>query len=97
MEKGVSMWALNLYVWISAIGFPILLAHWLNYENKICKTSYRIGREDGRDEAAKLLEGAAHFVKREHYGVDFQNARYECAKVIRNLRADDQQKVARDK
>lgn len=41
------MWAVNLYFWIAAVGFPILGSHWLNYERKMSKRDYMTGHDDG--------------------------------------------------
>jgi hypothetical protein len=41
------MWAINLYFWIAAIGFPIIGSHWLVYERKMSKRDYMTGHDDG--------------------------------------------------
>lgn len=41
------MLALNLYIWVSAIGFPLIACRWLTYERKMSGQDYKTGHDDG--------------------------------------------------
>ena len=41
------MWVINLYFWVAAIGFPIIVSHWIVYERKMSQRDYQTGWDDG--------------------------------------------------
>lgn len=52
----VLKFAVNGYFWIAAIGFPIILMHWLDYERRVSKHDWRVGYDDGYEAATDLAE-----------------------------------------
>ena len=44
------MWAVNLYFWVAAIGFPVIGSHWIIYERKMSKKDYQTGWDDAWEE-----------------------------------------------
>jgi hypothetical protein len=51
----------------------------------LAKAMYEVAFRKALEMAAELLTGPARFVTRPHYGSEFQNAREECARAIKEL------------
>ena len=69
------MWAVNLYFWVAAIGFPVIGMRWIVYEREQSGKDYRTGFDDGFCEADEMNEDKinALFEKIKHGDQDHQN------------------------